>query len=112
LDPRTRTLLVELDVDNSDRFLVPGSFAYVTLHVPVQSYPELPVTGLIVRGTKTMVADVGKDQTVHLTPVTVAESDGITAAIASGVSVGQHVAINLPDEVGDGGRIQEASAAK
>ena len=39
LDPRTRTLFVELEVDNADRFLVPGSFAYVTLHVPV---PELP----------------------------------------------------------------------
>ena len=35
LDPRTRTLFVELDVDNSEDFLVPGSFAYVTLHVPV-----------------------------------------------------------------------------
>ena len=37
LDPRTRTLFVELEVDNSERFLVPGSFAYVTLHVPVTS---------------------------------------------------------------------------
>ena len=35
LDPRTRTLFVELEVDNSEDFLVPGSFAYVTLHVPV-----------------------------------------------------------------------------
>lgn len=108
LDPRTRTLFVELDVDNSSHFLVPGSFAYVTLHVPVQSYPELPVAGLIVRGTRTMVADVDSAQTVHLRPVTVAETNGITATIADGVSVGQRVAINLPDEVGDGGRIQLA----
>ena len=35
LDPRTRTLFIELDVDNSEGFLVPGSFAYVTLHVPI-----------------------------------------------------------------------------
>lgn len=108
LDPRTRTLFVELDVDNKDHFLVPGSFAYVTLHVPVQSYPQVPVTGLIVRGTRTMVADVDNDQTVHMKPVTVAESDGITAAISNGLSVGQRVAINLPDDVGDGGRIQQA----
>jgi hypothetical protein len=87
---------------------VPGSFAYVTLHVPVQSYPQVPVTGLIVRGTRTMVADVDKEQTVHMKPVTVAESDGITAAISNGLSVGQRVAINLPDDVGDGGRIQQA----
>ena len=34
LDPRTRTLFVELEVDNSEDFMLPGSFAYVTLHVP------------------------------------------------------------------------------
>ena len=39
LDPRTRTLFFEIEVDNEDRFLVPGSFAYVTLHVPGASYP-------------------------------------------------------------------------
>lgn len=108
LDSRTRTLFVELDVDNHDHFLVPGSFAYVTLHVPVQSYPEVPVAGLIVRGSKTMIADIGGDQTVHLRPVTVADSDGIKAALADGATVGQRVAINLPDDVADGGRIQAA----
>jgi membrane fusion protein (multidrug efflux system) len=110
LDPRTRTLFVELDVDNADHFLVPGSFAYVTLHIPVRSYPEVPVAGLIVRGTKTMIADLGSDQTVHLRPVTVASTDGIRAMLSDGATVGQRVAINLPDEVGDGGRVQVAGA--
>jgi membrane fusion protein (multidrug efflux system) len=112
LDPRTRTLFVELDVDNSDHFLVPGSFAYVTLHIPVQSYPEVPVAGLIVRGTRTMIADLGSDQTVHLLPVTVANTDGIVASLAQGATVGQKVAINLPDEVGDGGRVQPVTGAR
>ena len=57
LDPRTRTLFVELDVDNTNGFLMPGSFAYVTLHVPVPSYPEIPVAGLVVRGTNTFIAN-------------------------------------------------------
>ncbi|MDR3532863.1 MAG: efflux RND transporter periplasmic adaptor subunit [Rhodopila sp.] len=108
LDPRTRTLFVELDVDNADHFLVPGSFAYVTLHIPVRSYPEVPVAGLIVRGTRTMIADLDSDQTVHLRPVTVASTDGIHAMLAEGARVGQNVAINLPDEIGDGGRVQPA----
>ncbi|HEX3575247.1 MAG TPA: efflux RND transporter periplasmic adaptor subunit [Rhodopila sp.] len=112
LDPRTRTLFVELDVDNNDHFLVPGSFAYVTLHVPVQSYPEIPVAGLIVRGTRTMIAGLGSDQTVHLQPVTVANTDGITASLAQGATVGQRVAINLPDEVSDGGRVQPVTGAR
>jgi hypothetical protein len=72
----------------------------------VQSYPEIPVAGLIVRGTSTMIADLGSDETVHLQPVTVANTDGITASLAQGATVGQRVAINLPDEVSDGGRVQ------
>jgi hypothetical protein len=68
----------------------------------------VPVTGLVVRGTRTFVADVGEDQVVHLQPVTVARTDGIRAAIADGAKPGQRVALNLPDDVGDGGRIQLA----
>jgi RND family efflux transporter MFP subunit len=106
LDPRTRTLFVELEVDNSDHFLVPGSFAYVTLHVPIHSYPEVPMAGLVVRGTRTFIADVRADKTVHLQPVTVAGTDGVSAALADGATIGQRVALNLPDDVGDGGRVQ------
>ena len=112
LDPRTRTLFVELDVDNADHFLVPGSFAYVTLHIPVRSYPEVPVAGLIVRGTRTMIADLDSDQTVHLRPVTVATTDGIRAMLSAGAEIGQRVAINLPDEVNDGGRVQPAQSGR
>jgi membrane fusion protein, multidrug efflux system len=112
LDPRTRTLFVELDVDNKDHFLVPGSFAYVTLHIPVQSYPQVPVAGLIVRGTRTMIADLRDDQTVHLKSVTVASTDGIRAMLSDGATVGQLVAIDLPDEVGDGGRVRPASTGR
>ena len=112
LDPRTRTLFVELDVDNADHFLVPGSFAYVTLDIPVQSYPQVPVAGLIVRGSRTMIADLGPDQSVHLRSVQVARTDGISAELAQGATVGQVVAINLPEEVGDGGRIQPVNSGR
>jgi RND family efflux transporter MFP subunit len=106
LDPRTRTLFVELEVDNGDHFLLPGSFAYVTLHVPLHSQPEIPAAGLVVRGTRTFVAAVGDDGQVHLRPVTVANTDGVMVTLADGASPGQKVALNLPDEVTDGGRIQ------
>ncbi|HEX4174030.1 MAG TPA: efflux RND transporter periplasmic adaptor subunit [Acetobacteraceae bacterium] len=106
LDPRTRTLFVELEVDNSNGFLVPGSFAYVTLHVPVPVYPEVPVAGLVVRGTNTFIANVGADSTVKLQPVKVANTDGMLASLAEGGRVGERVALNLPEEVSDGGRVR------
>jgi membrane fusion protein (multidrug efflux system) len=110
LDPRTRTLFTELEVDNADQFLVPGSFAYVTLHVPLESLPEIPVAGLIIRGASTFVAGVGDDSLVHMRPVKVATTDGIRVSLAEGVKLGEKVAINLPDEVGDGSRVQPVAA--
>jgi membrane fusion protein, multidrug efflux system len=106
LDPRTRTLFVELDVDNSESFLVPGSFAYVTLHVPVQSYPEIPVAALIVRGTNTFIANLAGDNTVRLQSVKVATTDGMVVSLADGAHIGERVVLNLPDEVSDGSRVR------
>lgn len=106
LDPRTRTLFTEIEVDNTNGFLVPGSFVYVTLHVPVPSYPEIPVAGLVVRGTNTYVANVSADSMVRLQPVKVAATDGLRVSLAEGAQVGARVALNLPDEVSDGSRIR------
>jgi len=112
LDPRTRTLFVELEVDNADGFLVPGSFAYVTLHVPIESFPQIPAAALITRGVNTFVADVGEDAVVHIRPVRLAHSDGMLVALRDGVKVGQRVALNVPDEVIDGSRVQPVEATR
>ena len=83
-----------------------AAFAYVTLHVPITSYPEIPVAALLVRGTNTFIANVGGDSLVHLQPVKVASTDGTHASLAEGARVGDRVALNLPDEVGDGSRVR------
>lgn len=111
LDQRTRTLLVELDLDNRNKLLMPGSFVQVTIHVPLPGYPEVPVAGLVVRGNTTYIADLDAHSLVHLKPVTVASTDGINATLATGATVGTRIVMNLPDEVRDGGRVQPASAA-
>jgi len=112
LDPRTRTLFVELELDNSDHFLVAGSFAYVTLHVKLRSYPEVPASALLTRGNGAFVAAVGENGTVHLQPVSVVRTDGDRVLLGEGVKVGQGVVINLPDEVADGGRVQAVLASQ
>ncbi len=106
LDPRTRTLFVELEVDNQDGFLVPGAFAYVTLHVPLPAYTEVPVSALVVRGANTSVAAVDEGGVIRMRPVKVANTDGIKVSLADGVKPGERIAINLPDEVGDGSKVQ------
>lgn len=112
LDPKTRTLYIEIDVDNSQNFLVPGAFAYVTLHLQVKSYTQIPVSALIVRADQNYIAAVGDDGLVKLRQVRIASTDGDTVALAEGVAPGEHVAINLPPEITDGSRIQPVLASK
>ena len=111
LDAKTRTMLVEVHLDNQDNFLVPGSFAYVTLHVRVESYPQIPVTALLTRGNENVVA-VLEDNVVRFRPVKVASTDGATVSLADGLKPGERIAINVPDEVTNGSRIQPIVASR
>ncbi|AMN41816.1 efflux RND transporter periplasmic adaptor subunit [Rhodoplanes sp. Z2-YC6860] len=105
LETRTRTMQIEVNIDNTEGFLVAGSFANVTLHIPIQSYPQIPVSGLLVRGSETLVAMVEND-TLRYKPVRVASTDGNTVTVAEGLRQDDRIAINLPDEVTDGSRVQ------
>jgi RND family efflux transporter MFP subunit len=105
LDPRTRTMQIEINIDNAEGFLAAGSFANVTLHVPIKSYPQIPVSGLLVRGADNFVAMVENDM-LRWKPIRVASTDGNTVTVAEGLRQGDRVAINLPDEVTDGAKVQ------
>ena len=67
---------------------------------------------LVVRGVNTFAAVLGEGSQIQLRPVKVASTDGVKASLASGISAGDRVAINLPDEVGDGSRIQPLLASR
>jgi RND family efflux transporter MFP subunit len=102
LDPRTRTMLVEALVDNKDRFLLGGSFAYMTLHVPVTASTQVPVGALITRGDNQYIAVVGTDSRLHYVKVAVASTDGDTVTLGTGVKPGTRIAVDLPAEATDG----------
>jgi membrane fusion protein (multidrug efflux system) len=105
LDPRARAMQIEVNIDNSEGFLASGSFAYVTIHIPIKSYPQIPVSGLIVRGAENFVAVLEND-VLRFTPIKVATTDGNTISIADGLKTGERIAVNLPDEVSNGSRVQ------
>ncbi len=106
LDPKTRTMLIEMHLDNGDDFFVPGSFVNVQLEVPLEPVIQVPSPALIVRGGRTFVAVLANKDRVEMRPVRVAGTDGARVTIAEGVRAGEPVLINLPDEVTDGGRVQ------
>jgi len=111
LDAKTRTMLIEVHIDNSDNFIVPGSFAYLRLTVPIKSYPQIPVTALLTRGNENVVAVLEND-VVQFRPVKVAATDGSIVSLADGLKPGEKIAINVPDEVTNGSRVQPIMASK
>jgi len=106
LDPKTRKLLVEFDVENKGGAIVPGSFVHIELDVPAQSYPEIPSDALVVRRGATLVPVLARDSTVHFRPVTVATNNGSRVRILSGLAAGEEVILNAGDALTEGARVR------
>jgi RND family efflux transporter MFP subunit len=106
IDPKTRTLLVEIDLDNPHNRILAGSFVQVELKIQTPRYVEVPSDALIVRGAQTFVAVVAPDNTVKFAQVAVAEQTGETARLFSGLEEGERVARSLGERVPEGGKVQ------
>jgi RND family efflux transporter MFP subunit len=106
----TRTLLVEIDVDNPSGTLLSGSYAEVHLAVPTKaSTLLLPVNTLIFRSEGLHVATV-KDGKVVLTPVTAGHDFGNQIEILAGLMPNDQVIINPPDSIVSGQAVQIVQA--
>jgi RND family efflux transporter MFP subunit len=102
----TRTLLVEIDVDNPTGTLLTGSYAEVHLAVPAPSSTLLlPVNTLLFRSEGLRVGVV-KDGKVTLTPVTPGHDFGNQIEIVSGLKPDDQVVINPPDSLITGQQVQ------
>jgi RND family efflux transporter MFP subunit len=106
----TRTLLIEIDVNNPAGELLTGSYAEVHLKVPTQaSTLLLPVNTLIFRSEGLRVGVV-KDGKVELAAVTPGRDSGNQIEIVAGIKPGDQVIINPPDSIVSGQRVQIVQA--
>jgi len=106
----TRTLLIEIDVDNPSGTLLTGSYAEVHLAVPTQaSTLLLPVNALLFRTEGLRVAIV-KDGKVVLTAVTPGHDFGNQIEIVAGLKADDQVIVNPPDSIVSGQQVQIVQA--
>ncbi len=106
----TRTLLIEVDVDNPTGTLLTGSYAEVHLAVPTQaSTLLLPVNALLFRSEGLRVGIV-KDGKVVLSAVTPGHDFGNQIEIVSGLKPDDQVIINPPDSLVHGQQVQIVQA--
>ncbi len=106
LDPKTRTLLVEIDVDNREGRILAGSTAQVTLWLKAPPYVQVPAGAIVLRQDKPHVAVVSSDNRVRFRPVSIYDSNGKVVRVSSGLSEGEDIAVNMGAGVSEGDRVQ------
>jgi len=95
----TRTLLIEIDVDNPTGTLLTGSYAEVHLAIPTEASAYLlPANTLIFRSEGLRVGVV-RDNKVALTPVTPGHDFGEQIEVVSGVNADDKIIVNPPDSL-------------
>jgi RND family efflux transporter MFP subunit len=113
LDPNTRTLLVEVQVPNTDGALLPGMYAQVDLNSTRANQPLLiPGDALIARAEGTQVAVVRPDQTVHLQKVNVGRDYGDRLEVLGGLREDDTIILNPGDFAREGVKVNPVSAAE
>jgi RND family efflux transporter MFP subunit len=111
INATTRTLLVEVDLDNPNGNLFSGSYAEVHLKIPAQNSTHLlPVSALIFRSDKLQVGVVRNGQ-VAVTDVTPGHDFGDQIEIVAGLKSDDQVVLNPPDSLVSGQQVTIVQAA-
>jgi membrane fusion protein (multidrug efflux system) len=109
----SRTLLTELEVDNSKNEILPGSYAQVRfLDTKPSATLTLPSNTLLFRAQGLQVGVVGADNKVELRSVQIGRDFGQTVELLSGVEASDRVIVNPSDSLVSGTTVRIAEEPK
>jgi len=107
LDAVSRTLQVELQIDNSKGELLPGSYVQVTFTLPPSPGTlRVPVNTVIFRGKSPQVATVDDGQHVRLRDIAEGRDFGTEIEVLAGVGPNDILVVNPPDSIVDGAQVR------
>ena len=109
IDLASRTLLVEVDVDNPGGELLPGAYVFVHLKLPEQiASATVPANALLFRAEGLQVAMV-RDGRAQLVPVTIGRDYGTTVEIVAGLQPTDQVIVAPSDSLTSGTPVRIAA---
>jgi RND family efflux transporter MFP subunit len=112
IDQSTRTLLVEIRVDNPTGTLLSGAYAEVHLKLPsATSAFILPVNALLFRSEGLRVATITDGQHAELKPITLGHDFGSEVEVVAGLTGNESVIVNPPDSLVSGEEVRIAKSA-
>jgi RND family efflux transporter MFP subunit len=113
MDPGSRTLLTELEVDNSRGEILAGSYAQVRFtDTVVAPTLTLPANTLLFRSDGIRVGVVNGDGKVELRSIKLGRDFGQTIEILEGVAANDRVIMNPPDSLASGLKVRVVEPVK
>jgi RND family efflux transporter MFP subunit len=103
IDPQSRTLLVELQIDNSSSELLPGGYTDVHFKLPI-AHPGVRVSAnaLLFRAEGLQIATCDRDGHITVHNVTLGRDFGTTVEVLTGIDQGDIVVLNPPSSLVSG----------
>jgi RND family efflux transporter MFP subunit len=109
IDPATRTLLIELEVDNAKGEMMSGGYAEAHIKLTASGgNVRLPVSTLLFRDGM-QAATIDGDSHVVLKRITIGRDYGKSVEVLSGISAGEKVIVNPPDSLDNGQEVRTVS---
>ena len=99
INPASRTLQVEVDVDNAAGKLLPGAYVFVHFTLPGRTQSvTIPANALLFRSEGLRVGVV-RDGRARLVPITIGRDYGDRVEVLSGLRATDQVILNLSDSL-------------
>jgi len=106
IDPLSRTLRVEVDIDNPNALLLPGAYVFVHLPLPADvASLTIPSNALLFRQEGLRVGVV-RDGRVQLVPISIGHDYGDTVEVTAGLTRADQVVLNPSDSLVSGTRVE------
>ena len=106
IDTSSRTLLVEVDVDNPTGKLLPGAYVFVHLKLPVKSRSVTVPSNTLLFRREGLEVGIVRNSRADLVPVKIGRDYGSTVEIVSGLQASDAVILDPADSLITGTPVQ------
>ena len=110
IDLASRTLLVEVDIDNATGRLLPGAYVFVHLKLPDQTRSVIVSSNTLIFRKEGLQVGLVRDGKAVLVPVKIGHDFGNTVEIISGLQPTDAVIVDPSDSLIDGMPVRVKSA--
>ncbi len=105
IDLNSRTMNVEVDVDNPTGKLFPGAYAFVHLKVPASTGSVTLSSNALLFRSEGLRVGVVRNSHVVLTPITIGQDYGSAVEVLSGLTPNDAVIVNPSDSLANGAAV-------